>query len=143
MRAAIRSVWYTPIAYGPRPVTATSASTRAVGVCGFRAECRVQNHMAMCYCPEGYKGDPFAACAPVPVTKPPREPVKTDPCYPSPCESNAECTSKQDDDDHAVATCKCRPGFPKGDPYTACRPECVNNADCPQKQALRVSAEVR
>lgn len=104
------------------------------GVCGFRAECRVQNHVAMCFCPEGYRGDPFTACTPVPVTKPPREPVKTDPCYPSPCGSNAECISKQDGE-NAVATCKCLQGFPKGDPYTGCRPECVTNSDCPQTQA--------
>ena len=66
----------------------------------------------------------------------PTQPVVVDPCNPSPCGINAECTAKHgDDDDYAVATCKCRPGFPKGDAYTACRPECVNNADCPQKQA--------
>ncbi|KAF0298053.1 Neurogenic locus notch 1 [Amphibalanus amphitrite] len=106
------------------------------GVCGFRAECRVQNHVAMCFCPEGYKGDPFSACTPVPVTQPPQEPAKADPCFPSPCGSNAECISKdRDDDDSAVAICKCLPGFPKGDPYTGCRPECVTNADCGQTQA--------
>ena len=41
------------------------------GVCGFRAECRVHNHMPMCFCPEGYKGDPFTACTPIPVTRKP------------------------------------------------------------------------
>ena len=39
------------------------------GVCGFRAECRVHNHVSMCYCLEGYQGDPFSACNPVPVTR--------------------------------------------------------------------------
>ena len=106
------------------------------GVCGFRAECRVHDHVAMCYCPEGYKGDPFRACTPVPVTEPPREPVKTDPCYPSPCGPNTECVAKGDDDDgQAVAICKCLPGYPKGDPVTGCRPECTKNADCPHTQA--------
>ena len=46
------------------------------GVCGFRAECRVQVHVAMCYCPAGYEGDPFTSCRPIP---PPQEPVTRPP----------------------------------------------------------------
>ena len=64
----------------------------------------------------------------------PTQPVVIDPCYPSPCGPNADC-SVRDGDDYAVATCKCRAGFPKGDPNTGCRPECVTNADCPLTQA--------
>ena len=67
----------------------------------------------------------------------PPEPEAVDPCYPSPCGPNAECNHKNDDDDnsHPIAICSCPLRFPKGDPYVGCRPECVNNADCPQKQA--------
>ena len=39
------------------------------GVCGLRAECRVHNHVPMCYCLEGYRGDPFTACTPIPSTR--------------------------------------------------------------------------
>ena len=73
------------------------------------------------------------------LLEPPRQPTRpqvVDPCYPSPCGPNAECIQKnQDDDDHVVAICNCLQGFPKGDPYTGCRPECVTNPDCPQTQA--------
>lgn len=30
--------------------------------CSSRAECRVQNHMALCRCPPGYMGNPFVQC---------------------------------------------------------------------------------
>ena len=36
------------------------------GSCGTRALCDVVNHKAMCVCPEGYVGDPFLACRPIP-----------------------------------------------------------------------------
>lgn len=32
------------------------------GSCGLRAECRVHNHNPICYCPNGYTGDPFTQC---------------------------------------------------------------------------------
>ncbi|XP_057369656.1 uncharacterized protein LOC130690798 [Daphnia carinata] len=32
--------------------------------CGDRAECRVENHKAICSCPNGYTGHPFTACRP-------------------------------------------------------------------------------
>ena len=54
----------------------------------------------------------------------------SDPCNPSPCGANADCIEKNN-----VATCQCRPGYPKGDPFTGCRPECITSADCPQTQA--------
>ena len=39
------------------------------GVCGYRAECRVHDHVAMCFCLTGYRGDPFMACSPIPSTR--------------------------------------------------------------------------
>ena len=34
------------------------------GICGINAECRVQNHNAICSCISGYFGDPFNRCDP-------------------------------------------------------------------------------
>lgn len=44
-----------------------------------------------------------------------------DPCNPSPCGANAVCRN---------GVCTCLPEY-QGDPYFACRPECVQNPDCP------------
>ncbi|KMQ83640.1 neurogenic locus notch protein [Lasius niger] len=51
--------------------------------------------------------------------------VPQDPCNPSPCGANAMCRD---------GTCTCLPEY-HGDPYTACRPECVQNPDCPLDKA--------
>lgn len=51
--------------------------------------------------------------------------VPQDPCNPSPCGANAVCRD---------GTCTCLPEY-HGDPYTACRPECVQNPDCPLDKA--------
>lgn len=32
------------------------------GVCGFNAECHVQNHQPICFCIGGYRGDPYTQC---------------------------------------------------------------------------------
>lgn len=47
------------------------------------------------------------------------------PCNPSPCGSNAICHNGE---------CTCLPEY-HGDPYFACRPECVLNSDCPVNKA--------
>jgi hypothetical protein len=57
------------------------------------------------------------------------EPI--DPCNPSPCGSNAVCTRKRD-----AGSCQCIPEY-FGDPYVACRPECVVNSDCPSNKACQ------
>lgn len=44
-----------------------------------------------------------------------------DPCSPSPCGPNADCLN---------GLCTCIAGY-QGDPYIGCRPECVQNYDCP------------
>lgn len=32
------------------------------GSCGPNANCDVRNHVAVCSCPAGYKGDPLSSC---------------------------------------------------------------------------------
>ena len=54
-----------------------------------------------------------------------------DPCNPSPCGSNARCTER-----NRAAACQCIPEY-FGDPYVACRPECVVNSDCPSNRACQ------
>ncbi|XP_066901573.1 neurogenic locus notch homolog protein 1-like, partial [Halyomorpha halys] len=88
------------------------------GSCGLGATCSVRNHIPICLCQEGYTGDPFTNCHPIPP--PPPEPVNQDPCNPSPCGSNAQCNN---------GVCTCLPEY-QGDPYTGCRPECVLSSEC-------------
>lgn len=52
-------------------------------------------------------------------------PVATDPCNPSPCGLNAECRN---------GICNCISEY-RGDPYRECRPECIQNSDCPYDKA--------
>lgn len=47
------------------------------------------------------------------------------PCNPSPCGFNAVCREK-----NGAGSCTCMKNF-FGDPYVNCRPECVQNSDCP------------
>jgi len=50
------------------------------GMCGFNAECRVNNHNPTCYCnPPEYVGDPYRGCSPPPPTRI----EQTNPCNPS------------------------------------------------------------
>lgn len=37
-----------------------------VGSCASEAICSCYNHQATCRCPDGYTGDPFVACSPIP-----------------------------------------------------------------------------
>lgn len=36
------------------------------GTCGSYATCTVNNHQAICRCPDQFTGDPFSACSPIP-----------------------------------------------------------------------------
>ena len=56
-------------------------------------------------------------------------PPRTDPCYPSPCGSNAHCRIE-----NSFAVCECIPEY-HGNPYEGCRPECLVSSDCPMNQA--------
>lgn len=48
-----------------------------------------------------------------------------DPCFPSPCGSNAICNN---------GLCTCLPEY-QGDPYVGCRPECIINDECARNKA--------
>lgn len=50
-------------------------------------------------------------------------PVKVNPCLPSPCGPNSQCTEIGDNYD-----CRCLPDFIGSPPN--CRPECTSNTDC-------------
>lgn len=47
------------------------------------------------------------------------------PCNPSPCGYNAVCKER-----NGAGSCTCMKDY-FGDPYVNCRPECVQNSDCP------------
>lgn len=95
------------------------------GVCSSNAKCRVVNHYPMCYCQEGYTGNPSVNC--VPIEKDVAI-VPVNLCNPSPCGNNAEC--RIIGDYHA---CSCLPSM-KGTPPN-CRPECLINTECASNQA--------
>ena len=52
-----------------------------------------------------------------------------EPCNPSPCGINADCTERNN-----AASCKCRYDY-IGNPYIECKPECVTNAECARDRA--------
>lgn len=47
------------------------------------------------------------------------------PCTPSPCGANAVCKEQ-----NGAGSCTCLPDY-FGNPYEGCRPECLQNSDCP------------
>ena len=109
------------------------------GTCGQNAECSVLNHIPTCTCIQGYIGNAFILCSPIPGNyipfegKPNRnqtipEEVKKNPCNPSPCGPNSQCREI-----NGQAVCSCVPGF-IGSPPT-CRPECVTSTECSLNQA--------
>lgn len=51
--------------------------------------------------------------------------IPSDPCNPSPCGTNAECSN---------GVCNCRLDY-VGNPYELCQPECVINDHCPSNRA--------
>lgn len=96
------------------------------GACGEGADCRVENHKAICSCPKGFTGHPFDRCRPF---------TKSDLCEPNPCGSNADCKPGTDRSGNDRPVCFCRTGF-LGDPLVSCsRGECIDHADCPANKA--------
>lgn len=97
--------------------------------CAQSAECKVQNHLAVCSCPPGYVGDPFRHCF-IESIVPKPECVSDSECSPStacinqrcqnpcaernPCTANAECRVTQHH-----PTCYCPPEW-AGDPQLQC-----------------------
>lgn len=57
------------------------------------------------------------------------QPEIREPCRPSPCGVNAVCRERNN-----AGSCSCLPGY-FGDPYSECRPECVNNNDCSKRKS--------
>lgn len=59
----------------------------------------------------------------------PIEPEHREPCNPTPCGYNAICKERD-----GAGSCTCLADY-YGDPYTGCRPECVQNSDCDRSKA--------
>lgn len=97
---------------------------------GSNAECRVANHVPVCVCQPGFTGNPFSSCQPTPVVGEPGTIDREDSCNPNPCGTNAECRQQG----ASGNVCVCLPGL-LGDPYVACKPECVTNSDCSNNKA--------
>lgn len=53
----------------------------------------------------------------------------TSPCEPSPCGINAICKEQNN-----AGSCTCLPNY-IGNPYEGCRPECINDSECPSIHA--------
>ncbi|RZC36331.1 hypothetical protein BDFB_000153 [Asbolus verrucosus] len=99
------------------------------GTCGQNAECTVINHIPTCTCIQGYSGNAFVLCSPIPA------PAPVNPCNPSPCGSNSQCREI-----NGQAVCSCVPGFIGSPP--SCRPECVTNSECSLNQACIQSSHI-
>ncbi|PNF22176.1 hypothetical protein B7P43_G05064 [Cryptotermes secundus] len=107
--------------------------------CGPNAECRVSNHYPVCYCQQGYSGNPQTGCFKVGCQldsdcsndKMCYNGECLNPCILGvPCAANAECYG----DAHRAA-CKCPSGY-AGNPFDHCeRVECRANTDCPADRA--------
>lgn len=110
------------------------------GTCAQNAICEVLNHIPMCSCPGGMEGNAFVQCRPLISTtrylkqaKPLLTihflaPVVQNPCNPTPCGPNSQCRKI-----NGQAVCSCVQGY-IGSPPT-CRPECIQNSECPQNEA--------
>lgn len=93
------------------------------GACGFNTKCLIQAHRPVCFCEDGFIGNPLICCLP------PGEQKLISPCSKSKCGVNAIC---QDVGENAL--CSCPPDF-QGDPLVECKPECIINSDCASNEA--------
>lgn len=97
-----------------------------INTCAQNAKCDVVNHIPVCFCSEGFTGDPFTNCKPFIYEDVTQRP---EPCGPpSPCGPNSACRNIND---HAV--CSCLTGYIGAPPQ--CRPECVIQSECQPNQA--------
>lgn len=119
-----------------------------LGTCGLNANCQVINHNPICSCPPDHIGDPFIQCtlrgmtflhlkknccissslSQKTISPPVKDEPRQNPCIPSPCGPNSQCSAIAD-----RATCACTPGMFGAPPN--CRPECTINQDCPSNRA--------
>ena len=91
------------------------------GSCGNNAQCRVEHHRPICFCPSGLYGNPYEHCS--------RGESKQESCDTIKCGSNTECRQQ-----NGVLACVCKKDH-YGDPLVGCRPQCVINTDCPVEKA--------
>lgn len=87
------------------------------GNCGENADCYVSNNREMCFCKNGFIGDPYIGCQP-----------QKSPCNPNPCGPQSLCNANYD----GQALCTCAEGS-TGDPYSleGCYSrECEIDAEC-------------
>ncbi|GLH00239.1 Neurogenic locus Notch protein, partial [Gryllus bimaculatus] len=107
--------------------------------CGRNAECRTQLHRPLCSCLEGFTGNAHTHCFEIGCRSdsecPPEQACVNracaDPCASTRCGLNAECRA----DTFHRARCYCLPGH-RGDPWTRCdRPQCTDDAHCPDNLA--------
>jgi len=85
--------------------------------CAPNAQCEVRNHIAVCSCPQGFKGDATRSCQ------------RADLCQPSPCGANTKCRVENE-----RAICSCLQSY-IGDPISGCRHECEIDSECPSQQS--------
>ena len=81
------------------------------------AKLRCHDLLANCRCNDGYEGDPFYLCQ-----LPQRIQETLNPCQPSPCGIGAVCREV-----NGAASCTCILDY-TGDPFSECKPECVQNS---------------
>ena len=95
---------------------AVSVACRVNNRCGQNALCLSENHKAVCFCRDGFKGDPLRSCQPIDI------------CADDPCGPGARCNNFR-----GTFKCLCPPGT-VGDAYgDGCNqpPACFINTDCP------------
>uniref|UniRef100_A0A2S2QFK9 Neurogenic locus notch 2 n=1 Tax=Sipha flava TaxID=143950 RepID=A0A2S2QFK9_9HEMI len=107
--------------------------------CASTALCTINNHKAVCRCPDGLTGDPFISCYKVPLATPecttdsecPSSKICSnqycqDPCQISkPCDITAECVTI-----NHRPICNCPNGW-AGNPQIQCyKPGCKTDSDC-------------
>ena len=122
-------------------------------VCAPRAECRVQNHFAVCRCPPGYIGNPYVGCRPEPRPEckedhdcPTRLACLNEKCQNpcsvlEPCKLPSECLVVGSVPVRTMI-CVCPSGYVssgsgtcKATPPVMRIGECVSDADCPEDKA--------
>ena len=95
------------------------------GTCGQAALCMIINQKPMCFCPNGFSGNPYQGCQKLPQLndncKVSKTLKKSQNCmfFPNLLIKNLASV---------IETAKCQEGYVGQPPY--CRPECVLNSDC-------------